>query len=229
MLNPETSMSNRASLADDLKKTGTTTLGIVCKDGVIVGTEHRATMGTLIAHTKTQKLFPIGTHIALTTAGLVGDAQVLARYLSAEVELYEMKRDAPIPVKSAATLMANILNGRKFAPYYVQLIIGGWDDTGGSVWSLDAAGGAIPDDWTTTGSGSPYVYGVIEDHYREGLNVDQGVDLAIRGLNAAHRRDSASGNGMDLCVIDKNGYRAVEQREILDRHKKMGIKPAFEV
>jgi proteasome beta subunit len=229
MLTPETSMTDATSLANDLKKTGTTTVGLVCKDGVVVGTEHRATMGTRIAHTKTLKLFPIGTHIALTTAGLVGDAQVLARYLSAEVELYEMKRDAPMPVKAASTLMANILNGRKFAPYYVQLIVGGWDDTGGSVWSLDAAGGAIPDDWTTTGSGSPYVYGVITDHYKEGISADEGLDIAIRGLNAAHRRDSASGNGMDFCVIDKSGYRAVEQKEILDRHKKMGIKPAFEV
>lgn len=230
MLNPDATMyESAATTSDQLKKTGTTTVGLVCKDGVVVGTEHRATMGTLIAHTKTQKLFPIGTHMALTTAGLVGDAQILARYLSAEVELYQMKRDAAMPVRSAATLLANIMNARKFAPYYVQLIVGGWDDTGGSVWSLDAAGGAIPDDWTTTGSGSPYVYGVITDHYKEGLSASDGLDIAIRGLNAAHRRDSASGNGMDFCIIDKDGYHAIEQKDILDRHKKMGLKPAFEV
>jgi proteasome beta subunit len=211
----------------ELKKTGTTTVGITAKDGVVIGTEHRATMGTLIAHTDTQKLFKIGNHMALTTAGLVGDAQVLARYLYAEVELYEMKREHPMPVKSAATLMANILNGRKFAPYYVQLIVGGFDSTGGSVWSLDSAGGAIPDKWTTTGSGSPYVYGVVEDHYKDGINKEEALDIAIRGLNAAHRRDSASGNGMDLCIIDKDGYHAVEEKTILDRHKKMGITPAF--
>lgn len=212
---------------NDVKKTGTTTLGLVCKDGVVIGTEHRATMGTLIAHTETQKLFKIGNHMALTTAGLVGDAQILARYLSAEVELYEMKREAPMLVKAAATLMANILNGRKFAPYYVQLIVGGWDATGGSVWSLDSAGGSIPDKWTTTGSGSPYVYGVITDHYKDGLSKEDGLDIGIRGLNASHRRDSASGNGMDFCIIDKNGYTAVDQKTILERHKKMGITPAW--
>jgi proteasome beta subunit len=229
MLNPDTTMYDAAQqTSEHVKKTGTTTVGLVCKDGVVIGTDHRATMGTLIAHTKTQKLYPIGAHMALTTAGLVGDAQILARYLSAEVELYEMKRDARMPVKSAATLLANIMNARKFAPYYVQLIVGGWDESGGSVWSLDAAGGAIPDDWTTTGSGSPYVYGVLTDHYKEGLSKEEGLDIAIRGLNAAHRRDSASGNGMDICVIDKTGYHSVEVKEVLDRHKKMGLKPAFE-
>lgn len=229
MLTPEATMNSTPQLtSEEVKKTGTTTLGLVCKDATVIATDHRATMGTLIAHTKTQKLYPIGTHMALTTAGLVGDAQILARYLSAEVELYEMKRDAPMPVRSAATLLANIMNARKFAPYYVQLIVGGWDETGGSVWSLDAAGGSIPDTWTTTGSGSPYVYGVLTDHYKEGLSKDDGVDLAIRGLNAAHRRDSASGNGMDICVIDKDGYHGVDKKEVLERHKKMDIKPAFE-
>lgn len=229
MLFPTTSPDPAETMTQntELKKTGTTTVGITAKDGVVIGTEHRATMGTLIAHTDTQKLFKIGNHMALTTAGLVGDAQVLARYLYAEVELYEMKREQPMPVKSASTLMANILNGRKFAPYYVQLIVGGWDATGASVYSLDSAGGSIPDKWTTTGSGSPYVYGVIEDHFREGINKEEALDMAIRGLNAAHRRDSASGNGMDLCVIDKDGWHHVDEKTILERHKKMGITPAF--
>jgi proteasome beta subunit len=209
--------------AEQLKKTGTTTLGITAKDGAVIGTEHRATMGTLIAHKDTQKLFRIGSHMALTTAGLVGDAQVLARYLDAEAKLYEMKRERPIPIKSAATLMANILNSRKFAPYYVQLIIGGWDDLGAHVYSLDAAGGSIPDKWTTTGSGSPYVFGVLEDHYKDGLTTSDALDLAIRGLNAATRRDSASGNGMDLAVIGAKGYQSVDREEIDRRLKKLGL------
>jgi proteasome beta subunit len=150
---------------------------------------------------------------------------VLARYLDAEAKLYEMKRDQAVPVKAAATLMANILNGRKFYPYYVQLIIGGWDREGGHVFSLDAAGGSIPDKWTTTGSGSPYVYGVLEDHYRDGLGWSDGLDLAVRGLNAATRRDSASGNGMDIAVIGPKGYVSVEREEIDKRLKKLGLPP----
>ena len=208
-----------------LKKTGTTTVGLTARAGAVIGTEHRATMGTLIAHKDTQKLFRVGNHMALTTAGLVGDAQILARYLDAEAKLYEMKRERPIPIKSAATLMANILNARKFAPYYVQLIIGGWDAEGAHVYSLDAAGGSIPDKWTTTGSGSPYVFGVLEDYYKDGLSASEALDIAIRGLNAATRRDSASGNGMDLAVIGPKGYQSVERDEIDRRLKKLGLPP----
>ena len=127
-------------MVENVTKTGTTILGMVCKDGVVVATEHRATMGTLIAHKATKKLYKIDEHLALCTAGLVGDLQVLSRYLSAEVNLYRLKRDMKMPVNSAATLMSNILNQRKFAPYYVQLILGGWDSEGGHVYSLDAAG-----------------------------------------------------------------------------------------
>ena len=125
--------------SDKLIKTGTTILGMVCKEGVVIATETRATMGTLIAHKGTKKLYRIDDNLALATAGLVGDLQVLARYLTAEANLYRLKRDARMPVKSAATLMSNIMNQRKFAPYYVQLILGGYDNTGGYVFSLDAA------------------------------------------------------------------------------------------
>ena len=202
---------------------GTTTVGMVYKDGVVMATEHRATMGTLIAHKKTQKLIRISDNIGMTTAGLVGDAQILARYLSAEVELYNLKRDYTMSIKAASTLMANILSGRRYMPYWVQLLIGGVDDEGGHVYSLDAAGGSIPDDYTTTGSGSPYVYGVMEDHYKTGMTETDSVDLAVRGLNAAIKRDAASGNGMDIAVIKKGGWKAITQNDIDKRLKKLGL------
>jgi len=204
-------------------KTGTTTLGLVCKDSVVMAAEHRATMGTLIAHKTTQKIFKIDDHIALTTAGLVGDAQLLARWLTAEAELYNLKRNQEISIKAAATLMANILSGRRYFPYWVQLLVGGMDSDGGHVYSLDPAGGAIPDNYITTGSGSPYVYGILEDHYREKMTANDGIDLAIRALHAAMKRDAASGNGMDVVLIDKKGYQETPKDKIEQRIKKMGL------
>ncbi len=202
---------------------GTTTVGLTCKDGVVIATEHRATMGTLIAHKKTQKLFKIDDNIGLTVAGLVGDAQVLARYLRAEAELYNMKQKNPMPIVAAATLMSNILNGRKFAPYYVQLIVAGIDRDGYHVYSLDAAGGSIPDDYVTTGSGSPYVYGVLEDHFKEGMTLDEGADLAIRALHMAMKRDSASGNGVSVALISSKGFKELTNEEIDKKLTKMKI------
>ncbi len=206
----------------ELKK-GTTTVGITCKDGVVIATEHRATMGTLIAHKKTQKLFKIDDNIGMTVAGLVGDAQTLARYLKAEAELYRLKRGSQMPVRAAATMLANILNGRSYYPYWVQLIVAGVDDDGFHVYSLDAAGGSIPDDYVTTGSGSPYVYGILEDYYKEGMTMNDAIDLAIRGLSAAMKRDSASGNGISVASITKKEFKEMEDSEVTKRIEKMKL------
>lgn len=204
-------------------KTGTTTIGLVCKEGVVMATEMRATMGTLIAHKTTQKLFKIDDNLGLTVAGVVGDAQTLARYITAEVELYKLKRGQPMSVRSAATLTSNVLGGSRFYPYYVGLILGGIDREGGHVYALDMVGGAIPDDYVTTGSGSPYVYGVLEDHYEKGLLVNDGIDLAIRGLHAAMRRDSASGDGYSLASITKDGFVTYDEKDIQKRLAKMRL------
>ena len=206
----------------ELKK-GTTTMGLTCKDGVVIATEHRATMGTLIAHKKTQKLFKIDDNIGLTVAGLVGDAQILARYLRAEAELYRLKRGVRMPIKSAATMLSNILNARRYFPYWVQLVVAGVDDDGYHVYSLDAAGGSIPDDYTTTGSGSPYVYGVLEDNYKEGMTTDEGINLAIRGLTAAMKRDSASGNGIAVASITNKEFKELDDAEVQKRLTKMKL------
>ena len=209
---------------EDMMKTGTTTMGIVCKDSVILATEHRATMGTLIAHTDTQKLFKVDEHIGLTTAGLVGDAQSLARYITAEAELYRLKRDQPMTIRAVASLTANILSGNRYYPYWVQLLIGGFDRDGGHVYSIDAAGGSIPDKYCATGSGSPYSYGVLEDNYTDNLTSSKGVDIAIRALNASMKRDSASGNGYDIVVIDKDGWNPISNAEVEKRKKRLNIK-----
>ena len=206
-------------------KTGTTTVGMVCKDGVVMGADMRATMGHLISHKETQKLFRIDNHMALTIAGLVGDAQVLARWLEAEVDLYKVKRGSEMSVKAASTLLSNIMNQRKFAPFYVQLLVGGVDLDGNHMYSLDSAGGSIPDKFVTTGSGSVFVYGVLEDHYKDDLSLDEGLDLAIRGITAAMKRDSASGDGMNVCSITrKDGYRLLSKEDVEKRKKKMGLK-----
>jgi proteasome beta subunit len=127
-------------------------------------------------------------------------------------------------IKAAATLTANILSGSRYYPYWVQLLLGGWDREGGHVYSLDAAGGSIPDKYCATGSGSPYAYGVLEDNFKDDMSSSQGVDLAIKALNAAMRRDSASGNGYDIVVISKNGWGPVTDKEVEKRKQKLNIK-----
>ena len=203
---------DRMHATTDAVKTGTSTIGITFDGGVVVGADHRATMGHFIANKSVKKLFQISNSIALTTAGLVGHAQSLSRTLAAELKLYELKEGNAMTVKGAATLTANILVGR---PHYVQLLIVGVDSSGSSVYSIDSAGGSIPDVYCATGSGSPYMYGVLEDQFREGMDEKSALKVAAKALLASAQRDAASGNGMDLAVITaENGYQQLSVEQI---------------
>ena len=204
-------------------ETGTTTIGLSCKDGVVLAADRRATAGTMIAHKRTKKVFRIDDNLGLTTAGLVGDLQQLARYITAEAELYRLKRSLPMSVEAAATLTANILAGRRYFPYWVQLVIGGVDPRGSHVFSLDMAGGSLEDNYVSTGSGSPYVYGVLEDHWNSEMDTKSGTDLAIRAVNVAMRRDAASGEGIDVAVITRQGFRELEESEVQQRKAAMKL------
>ena len=202
---------------------GTTTIGLVCKDGVVLATERRATAGNMISNKATQKLFKIDQNIGITIAGLVGDAQVLARYLRAEVSLYRLRRNAPLTAEGAATLLANILNGNRFYPYYAWLILGGVDAKGSHVFSVDPAGGCIEDKFVSVGSGSPFAYGLVEETYSRDMATSDAVDLALRGLTAAMKRDSASGDGYLVHVISPKEYRELTEEEINKRLKALKI------
>ncbi len=204
-------------------ETGTTTLGLACKDGTVLAADRRATAGTMIAHKRTRKVYKIDDNLGLTTAGLVGDLQMLARYITAEAELYKLKRNLPMSVEAAATLTANILAGRRYFPYWVQLVIGGVDAKGSHVYSLDMAGGSLEDKWVSTGSGSPYVYGVLEDHWVDDTDVKAGVDLAIRAVTMAMRRDSATGEGIDVAIISRDGFKEVDEKEVERRKAAMKL------
>ena len=198
-------------MSSEVVKTGTSTIGITFDGGVVVGADHRATMGHFIANKSVQKVFQISNSIALTTAGLVGHAQSLSRTLASELRLYELKRDSPMTVKGAATLTANILVGR---PHHVQLLIVGADKDGSSVYSIDAAGGSIPDVYCASGSGSPYMYGVLEDQYRDNMSREDALKVAAKALLASAQRDAASGNGMDLAVITlDDGFKLLTEEE----------------
>jgi proteasome beta subunit len=204
-------------------QTGTTTVGIIVKDAVIMATERRVTMDHFIMHKDGKKLHQIDTHAAMTIAGLVGDAQVLVRYMSAELQLYRLQRKVNMPLEAASTLLSNILNQSKYYPYMVQLLVGGCD-TAPHIYSVDAAGGSVEDIFASTGSGSPFVYGVLETQYSKDMKVDDGIDLVIKAISAAKQRDSASGGMIDVAVIDmKTGYRQVPTEEVMDRIKKLKL------
>jgi proteasome beta subunit len=192
-----------------VKETGTTTVGIVCKDAVVLAAEKKSTLGYLVASKESEKILPLDVHIAMTIAGASGDAQVLARYLRAEFKLFEIEHRRKITVKGAAVLLSNILQSSKYFPYYVQLIIGGVDDSGPHIFDLDAIGGMEEDKkFISTGSGSPIALGVLEDQYKEKLSAEEAKELAIRAIRAAVERDIGSGGrAIDVAIITRDGIK----------------------
>lgn len=195
-------------------KTGTTTLGIVCRDAVVLAAERKATMGYLVASQNAKKIIQIDEHIAMTIAGVVGDAQALERYIKAELKLYKLREERRITVKAAATLIANILYSRRFYPYIVQLVVAGYDQEPG-LFTLSPDGSVMEEKFFSTGSGSPIALGVLENDFREEMELEAAKKVAARAVRAATKRDIASGgSGIDIVILDSRGVHDVPEEEV---------------
>ncbi len=194
-------------------KTGTTTVGLIAKDCVVLASDQRATMGFLIANKTAQKIYKITDRIGATIAGSVADAQNIMDLLRAEAKLFEIQRNRPIRVRALTRLLSNIMFQAR-GGYLLQCLVGGFDDEGPQVFYTDYIGSVLPDKFTATGSGSPVALGVLETAYKDGLPKKKAIEIAIRAVAAAIERDAASGNSILVSVIDKNGYQVVDKETI---------------
>ncbi|HEV8289658.1 MAG TPA: archaeal proteasome endopeptidase complex subunit beta [Candidatus Norongarragalinales archaeon] len=194
-------------------QTGTSTVGIVFDKGIVLCADKRATMGTYIANKEAEKIHLVSDRIGMTIAGGVGDAQALVRLLRAELELLKYNKGDRVTVNSAATLIANILQGNKYYPYFVQLIIGGFD-TKPQLYDLDMLGGLGALKYTATGSGSPLAIAILDSEYKENNSKDEAVRLAVKAVNAAIKRDAACGDGIDVLIITSDSTKKLAKNEV---------------
>jgi proteasome beta subunit len=199
--------------ANQLILKGTTTIGVVCKDGVILASDTRVTMGFYVAHKFGKKVYKIDEHMGMTIAGTVADAQRVVDILTANAQLYRINMNRPMPVSSAARLVANLLFSARYIPLATQVLVGGIDDTGPHVFDLDPFGSLTEEKFVSTGSGSPIAYGILEDKYNENMTIEELLPIVMKAVNAAMKRDVASGNSYNVTVIDKNGYRELNEEE----------------
>lgn len=202
-------------IVNKLTLKGTTTVGVVCKDGVILASDTRVTMGFYVAHKHGKKIYKIDDHLAMTIAGTVADAQRTVDILKANAQLYKLNMGRPIPINSAARLVANLLFSARYMPLATQVLIGGVDDEGSHVFSLDPFGSLTEEKCVATGSGSPIAYGVLEDKYREDMRVEEALPIVIRAVDSAMKRDAASGDSFNVAIVDVKGFR-----ELTDEEKK---------
>ncbi len=207
-------------MVNEYERKGTTTIGLVCSEGIVLASESRATMGFFIASKDAKKIYQIDDLVGMTTAGSVGDAQRLVKVMQVESKLYKMRRQENMTIKGIGSMLSNVLGGNRYFPYMVQLIVGGVDKTGPNLYSLDAMGGQLEEATAvSTGSGSPIAYGILEDRFKKDMSLDDGVDLAIRALHNVVKRDAASGNGIKVVKITSDGYFEVDDAVVDEKRK----------
>ena len=193
---------------DSGKASKTTTVGLVVGDYVVLAADKRATAGAEVYHKRVKKIHRITDYSAMTISGLVADAQFLvdqARYISRR---YERETGKRMRISSLANYMGLVLQAYlRYAPFIVQLLIGGYDQEGPQLYYLDLYGSVTREKYMATGSGSPIAFGVLEENYREDLSVEEAVEIAYKAVATAMLRDGFSGEGVDVVVIGPDTYR----------------------
>jgi len=190
---------------------GATTVGLVCSDGVVLASEKRVSWGRLVSSKHGKKVFKLTDNIGLAFAGLMSDMQALVREASAYANLFRLEKGRPISTKSMSKLISNMLFNRRMMPLLMETVVGGVDDDGPRLYSMDLVGSLIPDNFISAGTGAPIAMGVLEAEYGEGLDCEAGAELAVKAVKAAVARDAVSGDGIDLLIIRPGG---VEERSM---------------
>ena len=196
----------------DMVHKGTTTIAVACKDGVVIGTDTRVTMGYFVAHKQGKKVYKLDEHLAMTIAGVVADAQNVVEILKANAALFRLDKGRPIPVSAVSRLAANVLFPAR-GSLLLQALIGGVDNSGTHIFAIDPLGSVIEENCVSTGPGSPIAYGVLEDGYRPDMSIDDGLALVVRAITSAMKRDIGSGDSFDIVIVSEEGYRELTEGE----------------
>jgi proteasome beta subunit len=196
----------------DVLKTGTTTVGIVTKDAIIMAADKRVTAGSMIMDKNITKVMPINERMLLTIAGVVSDIQLLVKYIKAEIKIKDLKTGTPTSVKAASNLLAGFnYGGLRSQGSIAQFLLAGTDLDGPQLFEVTFDGAVMPiESYKVTGSGTPFALAVVDSQWKPGMTEAEGIALAKRALTGAMERDSASGNGYDVYVVSKSGVQHKE-------------------
>ena len=189
---------------------GTTTVAIKVKDGVVLCADMRASAGYFIANNNTMKIQKIEHHAGLTLAGGVADAQNIVDVLRYHANVYRIQNQEPIAIKSLSRLTSLMFHQNRGYPFIADILLGGYDNGGPQLFNIDMFGSVEEKNYVTTGSGSPVAYGLLEEEYKEDLSLDGAKLVALRAVKAAITRNIGTGDGINVALIDKNGFRLLE-------------------
>ncbi len=192
---------------------GTTTVGIKATDGVVLCADMRASAGYFIANNNTMKIQQIDDHAGMTMAGGVADAQNITDILRYHANLHRIQKNESIPIKSLTRLASLIFHQNRGYPFMADILVGGYDNKGPALYNVDMFGSVEEKTYVTTGSGSPVAYGLLEEEYRKDLGVEDAKLIALRAVKAAITRNIGTGDGINVSIIDKNGFRLLTKEQ----------------
>ncbi|MEK6972348.1 MAG: proteasome subunit beta [Thermoproteota archaeon] len=190
---------------------GATAVGISFDDGIVLASERRIAYGNFLVSKSTKKTFPLTPNVAAACAGLVADMQLLSLQIKALAKIRKMEIKRDVPPNSIAKMMSNLMYERRFFPLLTQVIVGGLVDKP-SIYTLDPLGSVLPDEYAAVGTGAEMALGVLDQSYKEKLTEKEAVDLAIKSVRSATMRDSFSGDGIDILVINKQGTKEFTEK-----------------
>ena len=194
---------------------GTTTIGLVGKEAVVLAADMKATLGNIASDNNITKIYKLNNKIAITIAGGVGDALTVVRFLRSHAKLFEIERENPMTTKALITFLSNILNGNRYFPYQAFFIVGGYNNKP-ELYTSDLVGGFNEvDKFTSTGSGFELAYGFLEDQFREALPTEKVIELAVKAIKVAKKRDIyTGGESVKVVIISKDGVKELAKKDI---------------
>ena len=190
---------------------GATAVGITYNDGVVFASERRIAYGNFVVSKTTKKTFVITPHVGAACAGLVADMQILSLQVTALAKIRKMEIKRDVPPNTIAKMMSNMMYERRFFPLLTQVIVGGLVDKP-VIFTLDPLGSVLPDDYAAVGTGAEMALGILDQQYKKELTETEAIDLAVKSIRAAIMRDSASGDNIDVLVINKNGTKETTEK-----------------
>ena len=185
---------------------GATAVGITFNDGVVFASERRIAYGNFVVSKTTKKTFVITPHVGAACAGLVADMQILSLQIAALAKIRRMEIKRDVPPNTIAKMMSNMMYERRFFPLLTQVIVGGLVGKP-TIYTLDPLGSILPDDYAAVGTGAEMALGVLDPQFKKDLTEAQAVELAVKSVRAASMRDSASGDNIDVLVVNKDGAK----------------------
>ena len=185
---------------------GATAVGITFNEGVVFASERRIVYGNFVVSKTTKKTFVITPYVGAACAGLVADMQILSLQIAALAKIRRMEIKRDVPPNTIAKMMSNMMYERRFFPLLTQVIVGGLVGKP-TIYTLDPLGSILPDDYAAVGTGAEMALGVLDPQFKKDLTEAQAVELAVKSVRAASMRDSASGDNIDVLVVNKDGAK----------------------